>query len=438
MLRFPRLTGLLLWFQALSMVRAATGDSGCNLFFCLNITMTHDIVTYEVTPVFEPFGWVGLGFGRMMQDTHMVVLWQRSDGSPVLSQRYGVGHVEPVVERSPPRVATMVAPTVTSWHKGNYSTTAFQIPVNKTDPRPGQIIWAYSLRRPDDDDASDLTGHYVAGTVNMRVDTFIPDYPGQAPPAPAPGAGHTLPAPSAGDSNAFNPLPRYQKLIWHGLLLSIGFLVLLPAGSLVARWARTFTPRWFKAHRVLNFYIALPIIAGGFILGPLAVLDRQAKHFADAHQVCGVLLFMFYLAQLSLGRYIHARRTAAPERAAHPPSNMLHAGLGIFIIFLAFFQVRSGFGEWSMQTGQADVSRWCHDVLAAWAAILPVLYILGLALLRWQFAQEKRGQTYGDSPEAKNYIALANAPSPILFDSEHDIPYSELESGVPLLQRPSS
>jgi hypothetical protein len=90
--------------------------------------------------------------------------------------------------------------------------------------------------------------------------------------------------------DALAPLPRFQKLIWHGILLSVGFLVLLPAGSLVARWGRTFTPRWFKAHRLVNFGVALPVIAAGFILGPLAVLDRQAGHFADAHQVRGVLI----------------------------------------------------------------------------------------------------------------------------------------------------
>ncbi|KAJ6513876.1 hypothetical protein C8R47DRAFT_1092220 [Mycena vitilis] len=364
-----------------------------------------------------------------MKNTHMVVIWENEDGSKVLSQRYGVGHVEPVLEPSPPRVATMVSPTVTSWRKGNYSTTAFQIPLNKTDSKPGQIIWAYSLRRPDSDPSSDLTGHYVAGTVNMKLEKVVADLPGQ-PDRP------TLV--TQGPEDALDTLPRYQKLIWHGILVSVGFLVLLPTGSLLARWGRTFTPRWFKVHRIVNFGVALPVTAAGFILGPLAVLDRQAKHFADAHQICGVLLFALYLAQLFLGRYVHSRH-AVPGRAPHPPSNILHAVLGISIIALAFLQVRSGFGEWSKRTGQQDISHWCHDVLAAWAVILPILYFSGLALLRRQFAQEQKGETYDDSPEAKNYIALAAAPSPILFDSEHDdIPaYSELESGVPLLRRAS-
>jgi len=424
-----RLSGLLLflWLQGLAVVGATSvGDAGCNLFFCLNITISNnEIMTYEVTPIFEPFGWVGLGFGRLMKDTHMIILWDGENGDKVLSQRYGVGHVEPVLEPSPPRVATMIPPMVTSTLNHthtNYSTTAFQIPLNKTDPRPGQIIWAYSLRRPDPDPSSDLTGHYVAGTINMRIDKVVPDLPGMP-----------------------DPRPRYQKLIWHGILLSAGFLVLLPTGSLVARWGRTFTPRWFRAHRIINFGIALPVIAAGFILGPLAVLDRQARHFADAHQICGVLLFALYLVQLFLGRYIHSRR-AVEGRPLHPPSNILHAVLGISIVALAFLQVRSGFGEWSKQTGQRNVSHWCHIALSAWSLILPALYFGGLAFLKRQFAQEKKGQTYYDLPEGKDYegksyIALAEAPSPILFDSEHDMDiagYSELESNVPLLHHASA
>ncbi|KAJ7940845.1 hypothetical protein B0H13DRAFT_2299809 [Mycena leptocephala] len=398
---------LLLWLQALAIVGAiSTGDSGCNLFFCLNITISNnEIMTYEVTPIFEPFGWVGLGFGRLMKDTHMVVIWENEDGSKVLSQRYGVGHVEPVLEPSPPRVATMIPSTV-SLNKGIYSTTAFQIPFNKTNPRPGQIIWAYSVQRPDPDPSSNLTGHYVAGTVNMKLG-IVPNL----------------------------AQPRYPKLFWHGILLSAGFLILLPTGSLVARWGRTFTPRWFKVHHIVNFGVALPVILAGWILGPLAVLDRQATHFADAHQICGVLLFALYIGQLLLGRYIHSRKSV-PERPPHPPSNILHAVLGISIVVLAFLQVRSGFWEWSMRTGQQDVSRSYRDALAVWAILLPILYLGGLVLLRRQFAQEQKGQTYDGSPAAKNYIALASAPSPILFDSEQDISsYSELESNVPLLHR---
>ncbi|KAJ7219088.1 hypothetical protein GGX14DRAFT_589893 [Mycena pura] len=413
---------VLLWFQAFSVVRASAGDLGCNLFFCLKLTVgDDDIMTFEVKPIFEPFGWVGLGWGRKMEGTHMVVMWHSEDGSPILSHRYGIGHVEPVLEPKPLRAATLVPPTVTIWpdkSRANYSTTAFRIPLNKTDPTPGTMIWAYATRQPDPVHTADLTGHYVAGTINMRLPhVYIPSLP-------------ELPV-----DDAHSILPHYQKVIWHGTLLSAGFLVLLPAGSLIARWGRTFTPRWVNAHRTLNFYVALPVIACGWVLGPLAVTDQQASHFSDLHQICGLLLFALYIAQLFVGRYIHSRRAVA-ERPAHPPPNILHVALGISSIGFAFFQIHSGFGEWSMHMHQ-DVSQWCRDALTIWAVILPILYFGGLVLLKRQLAQEKQGEAYEISSMGKSYMSLSNTP---IFDSEHDIDvdiptYSEIESNVPLLSR---
>ncbi|KAJ6455784.1 hypothetical protein C8R45DRAFT_845413, partial [Mycena sanguinolenta] len=387
----------------------------CGFFFCLNLTVTDDIMTYQLTPVFEPFGWIGLGFGRQMKDTHMVVMWEKEDGSPILSHRYALGHLEPEVDEHPPRVATVIPASASINVRRSYSTIAFQLPLNRTDPKPGQVIWAYSQRRPEPHSSAELTVHYAAGTIDMPLDKVVADLPGMIQ----------------------NAVDNHQKLIWHGILLSIGFLVLLPMGSLIARWGRTLTPRWFNAHRFLNFGIALPVISVGFILGPLVVLDREARHFADAHQICGLLLFALYGVQLLLGRYIHSRRDVV-GRPPHPPSNILHAVLGVSIITGAFFQVWSGLGEWSMSTRQPEFSDWCHTALTVWAVILPLLYLAGLALLKRQLVQEKHGQRYDDSPERKNYIALHPA-TPILFDSEHEqvaevAAYSEFDH-APLLSR---
>ena len=37
-------------------------------------------------------------------------------------------------------------------------------------------------------------------------------------------------------------------VVAHAILCTIGFLILLPAGALLARYARTFTNVWFKGH----------------------------------------------------------------------------------------------------------------------------------------------------------------------------------------------
>jgi hypothetical protein len=64
-------------------------------------------------------------------------------------------------------------------------------------------------------------------------------------------------------------------------------LVLLPAGSLIARWGRSFTPEWFKAHWVSNMVLSLPVITLGVLLGPVIVYKKPTFriHLANAHEV---------------------------------------------------------------------------------------------------------------------------------------------------------
>lgn len=75
----------------------------------------------------------------------------------------------------------------------------------------------------------------------------------------------------------------------HAILLSAGFLLFLPFGSLVARYTRSYTVKWFSVHKICNLYVAGPIIVLGWILGPIAVANRESEHFLDKHQVSNSL-----------------------------------------------------------------------------------------------------------------------------------------------------
>jgi hypothetical protein len=94
---------------------------------------------------------------------------------------------------------------------------------------------------------------------------------------------HGPPPDEDGDSSA--PLNNYERLIvLHALSMSFGFLVLLPTGVVLARYARSFTTRWFKIHRMCNMYVALPVMILGFVLAIATQLDRGLL-WPDVHQV---------------------------------------------------------------------------------------------------------------------------------------------------------
>ncbi|KAF8061487.1 hypothetical protein FPV67DRAFT_1509180 [Lyophyllum atratum] len=461
MLRSLFLLGLVgaAWLKMLPPVLALQGDGRCGLYLCVNATVHDDMVTYEMTGLEEPLGWLALGFGTRMKYTHMVIMWTNDDGTTTLSQRMGMGHSEPLPVEYPPRRAEIAKPRIsTLWHPNSVGTLAFTVPVNQTvlswsNPTE-RLIWAYSKIRPEKPHYSELTQHFSAGFLRLNLGGTMPDFVPTVEPAPH----HEEEFPERPDidtiitSDPLNPLQRHDKIIIaHGILASIGFLVLLPAGSLIARWSRTLTPAWFKVHQTINMSIALPIITLGWILGPIAVLDHQATHLFDAHQITGAFLVTLYYLQVALGRYIHRRRLSAPPNASHhPPTNILHVVLGLSIITLAFVQTRSGMEEWKMATGRSHISHWCHDLWNAWAVIIPLAYFAGTVLLRRQFYQEK----HGINPGSSNYLALS--PSPInpdvVFEASDDVldkslsgrrgfesmdisrGARELESSVPLLK----
>ncbi|KAF9448361.1 hypothetical protein P691DRAFT_729823 [Macrolepiota fuliginosa MF-IS2] len=362
-----------------------------------------------------------------MDQSHMVMLWPNEDGTVTLSQRYGEEHHEPQVFPNPPRIATVVDPVVTSWQLPNSTRMAFKIPANKTalaENPVERLIWAYSMSRPEADPFADVLGHYRAGRikVNFSKEAIPPPSFGEQPN----GNIHQLPPPSD-DSATFestivhtSPWGNHEKLITaHGILLAFGFLVLLPAGSLIARWTRTVTPKWFKAHSIVNMSIAMPIILIGWLLGPMAVAEHQAGHLITTHQICGVFILMLYLLQVWLGRYIHRRKAEGfvPVNRPHPPSNILHVCLGLSMMGFAFFQVRSGLDEWEYATGRGPLHAWCHDLWLAWTVIVPLAYIAGLALVPRQFYQERQRIM----PGGINYIALNDgADSPLLFDRDRE------------------
>lgn len=183
---------------------------------------------------------------------------------------------------------------------------AFKIPSNKTalvESPIERLIWAYGMTRPLPEPDTDLLPHYRAGfiRVNFSKEAVPPPPPVDKqmtlPTSPSDYTGiehHHVPTPSnGGDSATFEstittagPWGNHEKLIVaHGVLLSFGFLVFLPTGSLIARWTRTLTPKWFKAHSIINMSIAMPVILIGWLLGPMAVVDHQAAHLVSTHQV---------------------------------------------------------------------------------------------------------------------------------------------------------
>ncbi|KAG5645822.1 hypothetical protein DXG03_005163 [Asterophora parasitica] len=308
-------------------------------------------------------------------------------------------------------------------------TLAFSIPADQTflssqDPTE-HLIWAYSKNRPEKSPQADISFHYRVGLMELKFGGNPANKPTNTDTSPNAESsstesveqpGPTLPNVLPFSTGTSYGVRKYKYImIAHGVLVSFGFLVLLPAGSLIARWSRSFTPKWFKAHQTINMSFALPLITVGWILGPTSMYNRRAMHLSDTHHIGGVLLAFLYYLQITLGRYIHKRRANASPGISlpnHPPLNILHVALGLSIIVGAFAQTRSGFEEWKRATG-AGITGWCYVLWKMGAAVTLLAYLAGTILLRRQFHQERQAS---DSCSG-DYRALPPADVNVVLDA---------------------
>lgn len=113
------------------------------------------------------------------------------------------------------------------------------------------IIFAYGTTDPNSASASaPLIQHLDYGILSLDLTKVL------STSNTGSGSGSGSPAVPSGASDAkFSaPLQPYQKtIIAHAVLVTAGFLFMLPAGALLARYARTFTNTWFKGHWILQF-----------------------------------------------------------------------------------------------------------------------------------------------------------------------------------------
>ncbi|KAF8887573.1 hypothetical protein BD779DRAFT_1526991 [Infundibulicybe gibba] len=155
-------------------------------------------------------------------------------------------------------------------------------------------------------------------------------------------------------SSSIPLFPIERTVRSHGILCTVGFLILLPIGVLVARYARNWTNRWWLGHGMIQFLISGPLV---------------------------------------LGAFIHFVKFPSAFQGRRPPQNYFHAFLGLVILVLAAEQVHYGlYTEWLLTGNIHSIPPSAKHAWLALIIVFWVLYAAGLAFLPKQFKQEAKGR----------------------------------------------
>lgn len=99
--------------------------------------------------------------------------------------------------------------------------------------------------------------------------------------------------------------------------------------------------RWFWAHSTIQLVVSAPVILLGWALGYKTTAELEDGHFKDPHKKVGLALLVLYVAQILLGVLVHYVKIPSLFRGYRPPHSYIHIFLGLAILALAQWQVRS-------------------------------------------------------------------------------------------------
>ncbi|KAG8952550.1 hypothetical protein FRC03_012104 [Tulasnella sp. 419] len=390
-----------------------TGGTFCANALCVNAVIEGSSVVYQLktTMGINNLGWMAIGFGTDMVGSPMVITWPNQDGTITISHRRATAQAMPRVVQSPPQVATL------TWQNSllasDSTMIAFTMPLPQGPLNKVNMIYAYSDVRPRPPPNSVMEEHLEAGSFVMDLTKPRDPLPtgtytsssSDASTATLSGAPQSTPTSVATEAGQEEPLfddppltSDERRLVIHGILMAVGFLILLPFGALIPRYTRTIPAlqnKWFTAHWVVQFLLSSPLIFAGWALGYQHVGDSGRHYFSDSHKRAGLALLVLYLVQITLGTIIHFfKPTPKPPTPpfleekpaddgatlsttstthvrlsssqairssilARPIQNYLHAIIGLTIVGLALWNVRYGIVyEWTTFTGR----NWTNDL----------------------------------------------------------------------------
>ncbi|XP_065009883.1 cytochrome b561 and DOMON domain-containing protein At3g61750-like [Musa acuminata AAA Group] len=237
--------------------------------FVLRYSQDQDNVLSIVLSTVYTTGWVGIGFSKdgMMVGSSAVVGWMGKTGQRHIERFYLGGQSSSAVQVDKGELqfstaAAAAGPSVLVENAKIYLAfrLKFSAPVTQQ-----QLIFAIGSATP------------VNNVLQIHDDktSILFDF-------------------SSGTSSASSSYPTQLKRT-HGALAIFGWGVLLPIGTIVARYCKQWDPLWFYLHTVIQFI--------GFIIGLAAVVTGKSlydKLHASVHTHRGLGIFVLVLGILQV------------------------------------------------------------------------------------------------------------------------------------------
>ncbi|KAK5129832.1 hypothetical protein LTR08_002769 [Meristemomyces frigidus] len=302
-----------------------SGDAAASFVFALNVDQqTGDLYLHMSAPAGNE--WMGVGIGSDMKGAGMFIAYPSKNGTGMtLSTRVGYGHTEPSGQLGTCELSyaddltdantvsagtngTMTVDAVchnaTTWSGGSLpyaDTTAktaqpFIFAVGPSTNGHGSGHGPSPLR--SNSLSAGLRRHVYYGHFTMDITNAVAANTSLAGiPLPNSDTTYTSTHSSAAiDAQADNdPAPAI-----HAFVMCLTFVIIFPLGALLLKLLHRV--RLHAIVQTVGLVLVTMATAGGIVI---STQYNRSRHFASAHQVLGILLFLALLGQLGLGIVHH-------------------------------------------------------------------------------------------------------------------------------------
>ncbi|KAI1389421.1 putative iron reductase domain protein [Hypoxylon trugodes] len=310
-----------------------------DLAFALNVpdNSTTDIYFSFMMPTGISWGAIGLGSNHMAGALILLVYPSASGNNVTLSPRLGSGHTEPVYTPD----IKIEALSGTGLNNDTYtfngrcsSCRSWLDGSGKIDVKSTTQNMLYATGEDDNNLKSDsfeapLKMHYNYGTFTMDM-------------VHATGPAGVPIIDTAEDSKLVATVQGLSKegkkdvkAMMHAIIMVLTFVGLYPFGVFVLRLGS-----WVRWHGINQAFAFVLTIIGSSLGFSISGTYNRSKKFNTAHQVIGILIFIFIFAQFAIGFLNHRKFKQTQQKTKMAP---IHVWMGRVIIIMGVINGFLGF-----------------------------------------------------------------------------------------------
>lgn len=299
-----------------------------NFAFALNVPSdsTTDLYFSMMMPTGTAWAAVGFGSDHMAGALMLVMYPSKSQKNVTLSPRIATGHTEPVY--APEIRVEALAGTgldndtyifngrcsnCRSWSTGRIDIASKSQNMLYATGEPTNYLNTDALDGP-------LKIHYNYGTFTM-------DMAHATGPAGVPTIDRGENSALVGTVQGLDEEGRKDmKAMAHAIIMVLVFVGLFPFGSFVLRLGG-----WVRWHAVNQGFALILAIIGSSLGFAISKTYNRSKKFNTAHQIIGLLIFIFLFAQFALGFLHHRKFKQTKETTKLAP---IHKWMGRLLLIL--------------------------------------------------------------------------------------------------------